>query len=108
MLGKRIPESLWGLAVELATSCGVHRTSKALGLDYYSLKKRIELSASGDRLRSPRATPFVELTVPAKSSGSECVLELEDASGAKMRVHLKGVETPDLAALSRAFWGLDQ
>jgi len=34
----------------------------------------------------------------------ECTLELEDAGGAKLRVHLKGFETPDLAALSRSFW----
>jgi hypothetical protein len=31
-------------------------------------------------------------------------MELEDAGGAKLRVHLKGFETPDLAALSRSFW----
>jgi hypothetical protein len=79
-----------------------------LGLDYYSLKKRVGLSAPVDGLASRKATPFVELTVPAKSPSSECVLELEDASGAKMRVHLKGVETPDLTALSRTFWGLNQ
>jgi hypothetical protein len=28
----------------------------------------------------------------------------EDAAGAKMRVHLKGVEAPDVVALSRSFW----
>ena len=31
-------------------------------------------------------------------------VELEDAAGAKMRVHLQGVAMPDLAALSRSFW----
>ena len=34
----------------------------------------------------------------------ECTLELEDPGGAKLRVHLKGFEAPDLAALSRGFW----
>ena len=34
----------------------------------------------------------------------ECTLELEDADGAKMRVHRKAADTPDLAALSRSFW----
>jgi hypothetical protein len=34
-------------------------------------------------------------------------LELEDAGGAKMRVHLKGVEAPDITALSRSFWGFE-
>jgi hypothetical protein len=32
------------------------------------------------------------------------MLELEDAGGAKLRVHLKGFEAPDLAALSGSFW----
>jgi hypothetical protein len=31
-------------------------------------------------------------------------LELEDASGAKMRIHLHGAEAPDLTTLSRSFW----
>jgi hypothetical protein len=31
---------------------------------------------------------------------------LEDAAGAKMRVHLKGHEVPDLTALARVFWGV--
>ena len=35
----------------------------------------------------------------------ECILELEDVAGAKMRIHIKGMEAPDLAALSRSFWG---
>jgi hypothetical protein len=29
---------------------------------------------------------------------------MEDAGGAKMRVHWKGFAAPDLAALSRSFW----
>jgi hypothetical protein len=47
--------------------------------------------------------PFFEL-VPPISTATECVVELENAAGAKMRVHLKGVASPDLAALSRSFW----
>jgi len=50
----------------------------------------------------------VSLAVNAESSVwsgcGECTLELENAGGAKMRVHLKGVEAPDLAALARSFW----
>ena len=48
---------------------------------------------------------FVELPAPVQPGAGECILELEDPGGAKMRVHLKGVEAPDLAALSRSFWG---
>ncbi len=31
-------------------------------------------------------------------------LGMSVAGGAKLRVHLKGLEAPDLAALSRSFW----
>jgi hypothetical protein len=49
------------------------------------------------------APSFVELPLPSAGSG-ECIVELEDGGGAKMRVHLKGVAAPDLAGLSRSFW----
>jgi hypothetical protein len=100
---RRIPDRLWAAAVKTAGTCGLHRTSKALRLDYYSLKERVEQQAA--------APKFLELTPPAEHASAavpagacECTLELEDADGAKMRVHLKGVATPDLAALSRSFW----
>ena len=47
---------------------------------------------------------FLELPAAAWAGCGECTLELEDAGGAKLRVHLKGFEAPDLAALSRSFW----
>lgn len=102
-LGSRIPDSLWSLGVELAKRHGISATSKALGVGYYELRKhcarRSKRNLGEDRGDSPS---FVEL--PAVSwSGGECLLEFELASGAKMRVHLKGQPTPDLVALSRAF-----
>jgi hypothetical protein len=52
------------------------------------------------------ATTFVEVTAPPMPGGfGECVLELEDAEGAKMRVRLQGVAAADLAALTRSFRG---
>ena len=107
--GTRIPDSLWEAAAKMARSYGVNRTAKALGLDYYSLKERAEApTAQGDSSSSEASADgvatFWELPPPAVSSTSECLLELEDADGAKMRVHLKGVPAPDLAALCRSFW----
>ena len=49
-------------------------------------------------------TTFVELASPVQTASGECVLEVENADGAKMRMHLKGVAMPDLVALSRSFW----
>ena len=110
----RIPEPLWASAVKLAGKYGIHRTAKALRLDYYALKKRVEQKAAvvGAK-QEPAATAsntpaagatFLELPAAAWAGSGECTLELEDADGAKLRVHLKGFESPDLAALSRSFW----
>ncbi len=104
----RIPESLWTSAVKMARAYGINRTARALRVDYYSLKERVESesSSSGVSKRNTSST-FVELAAPAIASTCECLLELEDVAGAKMRIHLKGVEAPDLAALSRGFWGVE-
>ena len=110
----RIPDSLWAAAARAAGRCGIHRTSRALRLDYYALKERVERQSAAIAAPAARAVAnqhfpslptFLELAPPPASIGScECMLELENAAGAKMRVHLKNVATPDLAALSRSFW----
>ena len=101
-----IPDSLWSAAVKVAERHGVHRTAKALRIDYYGLKKRVEeVGFDGAPARGDVAT-FVELAGPLTGGSVECLVELEDDSGAKMRVHLKGIEAPDLVALSGSFWGV--
>ena len=52
----------------------------------------------------PSLPAFLELAPSASIGSCECTLELENAAGAKMRVHLKNIAMPDLAALSRSFW----
>jgi hypothetical protein len=109
----RIPEPLWAAAVKLAEQYGVHRTAKALRVDYYALKERVEqnaISAGAQQAAAATASKavaqaeFLELPTAAWPGSGECTLELEDAGGAKLRVHLKGFAAPDLAALSRSFW----
>ena len=102
--GTRIPDSLWNSATKLAAKYGVNPTARALNLDYYSLKKRVDAAD-----RSVPASTFVELPSAALSvsSSRECVIEWEDAAGARMRVHVKGQDLPDVLALSRSFWRAD-
>ena len=113
-----IPDPLWDSAVKAAGKYGVHRTAQALRLDYYALKKRVakEAAARADPIGAANASrgavqgeavaTFLELAPPMSGGVGECILELEDPGGAKMRVHVKGVEAPDLTALSRSFWGI--
>mgnify|MGYP001435105451 CR=1 FL=1 len=79
-LGTRIPEPLWKLAVKLAIAHGVCRTALALGLDYYSLKQRLEAVAG----RQPATEPaFVELPAPLVV-GKHCTFELGDGAGSTL------------------------
>jgi hypothetical protein len=107
----RIPEPLWNSAVKLAKKHGLHRTAKALRVNYYALKERVEEKAASDvrDVSAGDGATFLELgdarPVSSVAAGScEYTLELEDGDGAKMRVHLSGVAAPDLVALSRSFW----
>ena len=96
----RIPEELWREAAELAGSYGINRTARALRLDYYSLKKRVAVAA-----RSGKCAPaFVELLPGGMPvSGPECLIEVEDGGGVKMRIRLQGGELPDVAGLIGVF-----
>lgn len=110
VVGARIPASLWASAVKLATVYGVCRTAAVLRLDYYGLKRRVEAKASiaAPEAASGQPPAFVEWPVSVLGSGGECVIELENAAGAKMRVQLKGMHAPDLLALSDSFWNTRQ
>jgi hypothetical protein len=69
-----------------------------------------ESATAAGLLEEEASATFIELPPPA-SAGScqgifgpcECTLELEDACGVKLRLHLQGIAAPDLAALCRSF-----
>jgi hypothetical protein len=97
---------LWTLAANLAGTYGVCKTACTLKLDYYSLKRRVQESTVPAVMARGQRPAFVELAgstlVP-----SECVIDFQNSAGARMRMHLKGVTMPDLAALGRSFWSAE-
>ena len=99
-VGQRISQPLWTLAVRLAKAHGVSRTAATLGLDYYSVQKRAEAAATPPRSDGPA---FVELTSPVIAA-KQCRFELDNGSGATMRVQLVGCDAADIEALTRSFW----
>ena len=103
----RIPEPLWAAAVDVAGAAGISATAKTLRVNHQALKKRIDEAAATPvhPAGGPVAT-FLELAPSTRTGSCQCTLELEDGSGAKMRVHLQSEQTPDLATLSRSFWEL--
>ena len=100
-----IPDGLWAAAVELARQYGVNKTARALGLDYYSLKRRLESGTHPGLYEAKGGARFIELVTPLGNSSPECIVELEHPGGAKMKIHLKGKVEPDLVALTGLFWG---
>src|SRR6266699_4185477 len=87
----RLSEPMWASAVEMAQRHGLHRTAKALRMDYMRLKKRLSPEAGravGPRQAEPSA--FLELLALPPTGVAECVVELESIHG-KMRVAMKSM-----------------
>jgi hypothetical protein len=98
-----IPEPLWISAVELAREHGLHRTARALRLNYYSLKERLS-AVEGPPCSSQNQATFVELLTPGARGLSACTIEMENTQGGKMKINLQGLGSADLAVLSDSFW----
>ena len=99
----RIPESLWRLAVRLASRHGISRTAGALRVDYYSLKKRSETSVQA---APANAAAFIEVPSPSLV-GKQCLFELDHSSGARMRVQLLGYDANEIETLAGVLWNAD-
>jgi hypothetical protein len=99
----RLPQELWSAAANLAQRYGVCRTAKALRLEYYSLKKHMQMGAAGkgELERSPR---FVELLPLNSSNIPECSVELENVRGAKIKIQVKGAGIGELSNLTQLLW----
>ncbi|MFA4837227.1 MAG: hypothetical protein WC749_14320 [Dehalococcoidia bacterium] len=100
----RLPEYLWSAAARLAGEYGLNRTARALRLDYKGLKKRIEVADSGDLSQTTVGPKFLELPLSGTNVTAECIIECENINGIKLRIHLKGPQLPDLAALNSVLW----
>ncbi len=99
----RIPQSLWTVAVKASREYGNHHAARALHLNPDCLKKRVE-ATHGPRKKRRQAPTFVEVLPIEQRGGSEYSVEVEDASGARMKIHVKGEALPDLALLTSSFW----
>jgi hypothetical protein len=99
----RIPAELWHAAVQVAGSYGINKTARALGLDYYDLRKRLAAGVSATPVEKEAMESFVELVTATPGVTPECVVELDNAGGTKMRIRLNG--TPDVAWLRSLLFG---
>jgi len=104
--GSSIPQDLWKQAIALYPKFSIGKISTTLSLSYTDLKKRVEnkIGKHSSFLNDPVAA-FMEFDFSsACSSVSECVVEMEDGNGAKMRMCFKGKTDFDLLELGKSFW----
>ncbi len=99
--GKKLPDSVWQTAVELAREHGVYSVAHPLRLDYMGLKRR--LGGVSHRRGKARKPAFVELIAPPSAMLRECLIEFESLCGSKVRIQWKAAAPPDWMNLLRAW-----
>jgi hypothetical protein len=99
--GRKLPDSVWQAAVELAREHGVYSVARHLRLDYGGLKKR--LGEISHRRRKARKPAFVELVATPSAMLGECLIEFESLRGSKVRIQWKAATSPDWMSLLRAW-----
>jgi hypothetical protein len=103
--GQRIPRSLWEAAVELAMQGEAKQVAYELRIDYGQLKRRLEGGGALAACPAGEAARFVELFTPGAIGGGECVIEMQNVRGAKVRIQIKSGDLPGcVAGVSRSFW----
>ena len=86
----------------MAATNGVAHVSRALGLDYNGLKRRMRgKEALSAQRKSETAFVRLEMSNPLPSTG--CVVELMEPTGVKMTIRLGMEQTAILAGLVEAF-----
>ena len=95
----RIPEELWKLLTEIAREYGIAKTVRLFGLDYLSVKKRVEAGGAG-----AKPAEFVEFVPQVSNGACEWAVEVEGHRGRRMRIQCKGGVQPDLVELSDRLW----
>ena len=94
-----MPEHLWQAAADVARVLGVNPVARAVRLDYYSLKKRVE--AEGEAGNGSGS--FIEVAVTGASSPANgSLVEVERPDGARMRIHL--ATNREVLDLAESFW----
>ena len=98
-----IPKKLWAAAVNLTAKHSISQISKELVLDYSTLKNRAAVKKkTGAASMSP--ADFIEVNLEPSAAAAECIVEMQDILGSKMRMHFRGKTDFDLLELAKAFW----
>jgi hypothetical protein len=97
----RIPHELWKMAADVAAACGAETTATRLKLDLARLRNWMDRQAGAVENAEPT---FVELPPLPLGTAAECIVELEEPSGRRLRIALRGPATAQALALSQMLW----
>ena len=103
--GGRIPQRLWQAAAGLSDRHSVGKIATALVLDHGRLKQRIAapgLLCGESERRAGTEIEFVSIGTMATTQAD--VVELEDGSGRRLKVHLVGAGSARLIEVAKALW----
>lgn len=98
-----IPEELWKAAQNLSKRYSVNQVAQYLRLNFTDLKKRV-LGGKYQPAKRLKPEPFIEIPCEPIYNQSECVIEMEDKSGCRMKMCFRGETRIDLLELGKAFW----
>ena len=98
-----IPQHLLEAAKRLSGKYSIQQICDELIIDREDLRKKPSVNKKDGK--KPWPATFIELDCEAPAPMSECVVEMEDGSGAKMRMHFRGKMDFDLLELGKAFLG---
>jgi len=99
----RIPDELWEAASSLAAQYTIHQISRYLRLNHTALKDQVAARTQENNITAQQPC-FLELPAPQSPPLSECLIEMENRHGEKMRMHFAGEVSLDLLAVSQNFW----
>ena len=98
----RMPVELWNEATALARVLGINRVSQVLNINHGQLSRRTH-ETGGDKGEPAKASlsHFLEVKPEpvAEEGGSNSVIELSTASGARLTIRLGSTSRVDLGAL---------
>lgn len=98
----RIPDDLWQAAADLYQTQGlaINKIAHSLRLNHTALKEKIcTHSAAIDPPADNDSPMFIEVSPPPECS--DCVIEMENQAGVKMRMCFRGRADPEVISLGK-------
>ena len=103
---KREPISaqLWEAAESLTKKYTLHEITKTLRLNYQKFNERVQRKEEGKDDSHLTRAQFLQLTLSNPQSAVECVIEIEDLKGRRMKMSLKGETGGDMLEWAKQMW----